>query len=205
MSTSYIPVSANELFSHLPILNQTGYVFKELVGDPNRPNLDPISNINDFNKGAIYNSIEWHLRFQELASKSATLPQSEGLFLRKWAELLGVDRPPGLSDEEFKGYIVGYVLQGHTTLPLMGQVVESIDGVWLLNCDQVGFATDFSPTDNGVTSPVTPGVSASSIITFPLFGVYIITDDIAKLTPSVIEKIDRMVVAGAQVFIGEIE
>lgn len=205
MSTNYIPVSANELLSHLPSLNQTGYVFKELVGDPNRPTLDPISNINDFNKGAIYNSIEWHLRFQELASKSATLPQSEGLFLRKWAELLGVDRPPGLSDEEFKGYIVGYVLQGHTTLPLMAQVVESIDGVWLLNCDQVGFATDFSPTDNGVTSPVTPGVSASSIITFPLFGVYIITDDISKLSPAVIEKIDRMVVAGAQVFIGEIE
>lgn len=199
------PVSASELLSHLPNFNHTGPIFKELVGDPDRPNLEPISNINDFNKGSIYNSVEWHLRFQELASKSATLTDSEGLFLKKWAEFLGVERPPGLSDEEFRGYIIGYVLQGHTTLPMMSGVVEEIEGVWVMHPNQMGFATDFSPTDVGINSPVNPGTVASSLITFPMFGVYIITDDLTKLTPAVIEKIDRMIVAGSQVFIGEID
>jgi hypothetical protein len=199
------PVSASELLGHLPNFNHTGPIFRELVGDPDRPDLEPISNINDFNKGSIYNSVEWHLRFKELASRSATLTEAESLFLKKWAEFLGVERPPGMSDEEFRGYIVGYVLQGHTTLPMMAGVVQEIEGVWVMHPSQMGFAADYSPSDVGINSPVHPGTVASSIITFPRFGVYIITDDFAKLTPAVIEKIDRMIVAGSQVYIGVVD
>lgn len=198
-------LSADELLNQLPQFNKTGKIFKELIGDPERPELLPISNINDINKGSIYNSVEWHIRFQRLAQKSAVLNQAEGYFLEKWAELLGVERPPGLSDEEFIGYIIGYVLSGHTTLPMAFQVINT-PGIWLLHARDVGFAADVSATDVGIIEPSgIYSLSPCGIIFPDRMGVFMITDDLNKITPLLIEKILRMVVAGSAIFVGEIE
>ena len=198
-------ISAEELLNQLPQFNKTGKIFKELIGDPERPELLPLSNINDINKGSIYNSVEWHLRFQRLAQKSAVLNQAEGYFLEKWAELLDVERPPGLSDEEFIGYIIGYVLSGHTTLPMAFQVINT-PGIWLFHARDVGFAADVSATDVGIIEPSgIYSLSPSGIIFPDRMGVFMITDDLNKITPLLIEKILRMVVAGSAIFVGEIE
>lgn len=97
----------NRLLSRLPQFNETDPVFKQLFGDKERPELSPVTNINDINIGATYNAVEWHLRYQELATRCAVLYEAEGHFLRKWAEFLGIVRPPGMSDLEFVGYILG--------------------------------------------------------------------------------------------------
>ncbi|MCG6170241.1 hypothetical protein [Leptospira sanjuanensis] len=194
-------MTSNKLLSRLPQFNETDPVFKVLFGDTDRPELS-VTNINDINKGATYNAIEWHLRYQELATRCAILTEAEGHFLVKWAEFLGIERPPGMNDPEFVGYILGYVLSNELTLTKIAELFPLPDFA-VLRCDELGFASEISATDLGLTLPG-PGTKAvSSIVTPDRLVTYIIVDDFKKISDTQITELNRILAAGTGVYIGE--
>ncbi|TGK41236.1 hypothetical protein [Leptospira andrefontaineae] len=191
----------NHLIDFLPQFNSTDPIFKELFADPTRPEFEPITNINDINKGSIYNSLEWHLRYQDKAAESSTLSKAQGYFLKDWAELLGIVRPKGFSDEEFIGYIIGYVLSNQSTTPKISEIFPS-PNFYVLRSDEFGFASDVSALDLGIAQPG-PGTKAVSSIVTPERGlIYILTIDYANISDLQITKVNRIKAAGTIVYIG---
>lgn len=197
-------MTENKLLLRLPQFNETDPVFKQLFGDKERPELSPVTNINDINVGATYNSIEWHLRYQELATRCAVLSEAEGHFLRKWAEFLGIERPPGMSDTEFVGYILGYVLSNEPTITKIAGLFPRPDFA-VLRCDELGFSSDVSATDVGLTLPGPGTKSVSAIITPDRLVSYIITDDLSQFTNLLLTELNRILAAGTAIYIGEKE
>lgn len=192
----------NKLLARLPQFNETDPVFKELFADKERPELSPLTNINDINAGATYNSIEWHLRYQELSARCSSLSEAEGHFLRKWAEFLGIERPVGMNDPEFVGYILGYVLSNEPTITKIAQLFPRPTFA-VLRPDELGFASDVSATDLSLTLPG-PGTKAvSSIITPDRLVSYIISNDLSNFTDLLLTELNRILAAGTAVYIGE--
>ncbi|MCR1794897.1 hypothetical protein [Leptospira sp. id769339] len=193
----------NLLIDYLPQFNATDPTFKELFADPLRPEFEPITNINDINRGAIFNAIEWHLRYQEVAADSSTLSKAQGYFLKDWAELLGIVRPIGFSDEEFIGFIVGYVLSNQSTTPKISEIFPPPD-FYVLRSDELGFASDISAVDLGIARPG-PGTKAVSSVVTPERGItFILTSDSSNISDLQLTKVNRIKAAGTIVYIGEI-
>ncbi|AGS80558.1 hypothetical protein [Leptospira noguchii] len=191
----------NNLLDKLPQFNSTDPTFQCLWGDLDRPLISPVTNINDINKGAMYNSVEWHLLFQNLASECSTLTQSEGRFLTKWAILLGIERPTGMNDPEFVGYILGYVLSNEPTLTKISQIFQRPDYA-VLRCNELGFTSEVSATDTGLFLPGPNTKTVSSIVT-PLLGVsYILVEDFSFISNVQITELNRILAAGTAVYIG---
>lgn len=193
----------NTFLDGLPQFNETDPTFKELFGDLNRPELVPVTNISDINVGAIYNVLEWHLRFQDLAAKSAVLTDAEQHFLEKWAELLGISRPGTMDDQEFVAYIIGYVLSNEPTIPKVGQVFPP-PTYFVLRCDQLGFATDVSASDLGLSIPGPDTMGAPSIITPDRGASYVIVEDMSSITDNQITEVNRIIAAGTVVYLGAV-
>lgn len=192
----------NKLLDGLPQFNETDPIFNELFGDPSRPELSPVSNINDINVGAIYNSVEWHLRFQDLAVKSAVLSGAEQHFLEKWSALLGIPRPAGMNDSEFVGYIIGYVLSNEPTIPKIAEIFPKPEFA-VLRCDELGFATDVSATDLGLILPGPDTKAVSSVITPDRGASYVLTNDLNRLSDLQLTELNRILAAGVAAFAGE--
>ncbi|EKR55204.1 hypothetical protein [Leptospira interrogans] len=191
----------NKLLDKLPQFNPTDPTFQSLWGNLDRPELSPVTNINDINKGALFNSVEWHLSFQELAFTCATLTQAEGRFLTKWANLLGIERPLGMDDAEFVGYILGYVLSNEPTLTKISLIFQRPDYA-VLRCNELGFTSDVSATDTGLFLPGPNTKAVSSIVT-PLLGVsYILVEDFSSISNVQITELNRILAAGTAVYIG---
>ncbi|AGS80498.1 hypothetical protein [Leptospira alstonii] len=194
-------MALNKLLERLPQFNETDPTFKELFGDKSRPEYLPTTNVNDINVGALFNSVEWHLRYQELATHCAVLSNTEGHFLRKWAELLGIERPLNMNDPEFVGYILGYVLSNEPTIPKIGQIFQRPDFA-VLRCNELGFATDVSASDTGLFLPGPDTNSVSSIVT-PDRGVsYIVAENLSSFKDIQITQLNRILAAGTAVFLG---
>ncbi|TGM04844.1 hypothetical protein EHQ76_07310 [Leptospira barantonii] len=196
-------MTENKLLSRLPQFNETDPVFRELFGDKERPELSPVTNVNDINVGATYNAVEWHLRYQELAARCAVLSEAEGHFLRKWAEFLGIERPTGMNDKEFVGYILGYVLSNEPTIPKIAQLFPRPDFA-VLRCDELGFASDVSATDLGLFLPGPGTKAASGIVTPDRLVSYILTSKFENFTDLFLSELNRILAAGTAVFLGEI-
>ncbi|TGM87951.1 hypothetical protein [Leptospira licerasiae] len=193
----------NLLIDYLPQFNSTDPTFMELFVNPSRPEFEPVTNINDINKGAIFNALEWHLRYQEVAANSSTLSKAHGFFLKDWAELLGIIRPIGFSDEEFIGYIVGYVLSNQSTTPKISEIFPLPD-FYVLRSDEFGFASDVSAVDLGISRPG-PGTKAVSSIVTPERGItFILTFDSSNISDLQLTKINRIKAAGTIIYFGEI-
>ncbi len=195
---------SKDLFSNLPNFNSRGIIFRELIGDLGRIELNPIQNINDINKGAIVNSLEWHLRFQERTADSAVFSNATEWFLDEWGKLFGLPRPIGFNDDEYKGYILGTILSSMNSLPALQAIFPKPDFL-ILNFDQVGFTSDYSATDLDIIEPGVLGANVQSFTTFDRGGVYIFTPDLNLITQQQIEKLLRVIVAGSAVWIGEIQ
>ncbi|EIE01436.1 hypothetical protein [Leptospira licerasiae] len=191
----------NLLIEYLPQFNATDPSFKDLFVDPSRPEFNPITNINDINKGAIFNALEWHLRYQELAANSSTLSNAQSTFLKDWADLLGIARPASLSDEEFIGYIIGYVLSNQSTTPKISEIFPSPD-FFVLRSDEFGFASDVSALDLEIARPG-PGTKGVSAILVPDRGfTLVLTSDPTKISGLLFIKLNRIKVAGTIVYFG---
>jgi|GEM_PF-1863367 len=191
-----------DFFNHFPQFNPSGPVFRDLIGDIERPELEEINNVNDINSGAIANSIEWHRRYQDYAVYSAQFDRSDALFLEKWSELLGITRPGGMTDGEFIGYVIGYVLSSLGTITKISEIYPDPE-FHVYNSNEIGFVPGYSVTDLGILNPTTSGIIPSSIFTYPRNATYVLTDDMSILTDLQIEKTIRVLAAGTALFMGE--
>ncbi|TGJ99913.1 hypothetical protein EHO57_13850 [Leptospira langatensis] len=192
----------NRFLEFLPSFNHTDPVFKEMFGDASRPEFSPVTNINDINKGSLYNGIEWHLRYQDGAATAAVLTEAFGYFLKDWAKLLRVEKPGALSDEDFVGYIVGYILSGQCSYPKIAEIFPKPD-FFVLKTNEFGFAVGVSAAGAGIEPPG-PGSSGVSSIATPDRGLtYILYSDPSKLTETQLIKLNRIVAAGTAVYAGE--
>lgn len=194
----------NKLLEYLPQFNKTDKVFRDLFGNLDSPELSPVQNINDINSGSIFNSIEWHLRFQDASISSAILSNAVRYFLSDWANLLGVKRPSGLTDDEFVSYIVGYILSGECSYPKIKDAFPPPD-FFVLETNGFGFGTEISATDVEIPIPGPIGSGVSSVITPNLGITYVLTQDPTKITRSAIIKINRILAAGTSVYLGVIQ
>ena len=192
----------SEIFQLLPFFNQTGPVFRDLVGDPNRNELDPVQAINDINKGAIENSIEWHLRFQRRAVHEVDLRNARGIFLRKWAEIYGIPRPPSMSDEDFIGYMIGRILSVSSARPALVSIFPE-PKYQVFGCAQVGAFLDVCYYNVGVQDPKKTKVRmASSVLTFGTNSIYVYVKDPDHIGSEIKKKLYDTLAAGFAVYAG---
>ncbi|PNV74373.1 hypothetical protein [Leptospira inadai] len=190
----------NRFLEYLPQFNSSDPEFKKLFGDVSRPEFF-ITNINDINKGALYNSIEWHLRFQESAVSSSNLSNADGYFLKYWADLLNIQRPSGLDDPSFVSYILGTILSGECSITRIAEIFSS-PLFTVLNSNEFGFASDLSATDVGICPPGPSTSFVSSVVTPDRLVTYVLTKDKSNFTLSLFTKLNRMVAAGTSVYFG---
>lgn len=192
----------SQIYDMLPFFNQTGPVFRDLVGDLTRDEIDPVSSINDINKGAIENSLEWHLRFQQRAVSEAVLTNARGIFLKEWANVYGIDRPPSMSDEDFVGYIIGRVLATSSAMPAVITILPE-PTFKVFQPYQVGGFLDVCHFDVGLQNPdTTPARMASSVLTFGNNSLYVYIRDPADITPGVKTRLYDTLAAGFAVYAG---
>ena len=190
----------NRLLDYLPQFNSTDPEFKKLFGDVSRPEFT-ITNINDINKGALFNSIEWHLRFQDSAVSSSNLAEADGYFLKYWADLLNIERPSGLDDPSFVGYILGTILSGECSIPKIAEIFPP-PLFTVLNSNEFGFASDLSATDVGICPPGPNTHFVSGVVTPDRLVSYVLSKDKSNFTVSLFTKLNRMVAAGTSVYAG---
>jgi hypothetical protein len=193
-------ISAKELFDLLPNFSRTGEIYKQFIGDDEAIELPVITNISDINTGAIYNILEWHLRFKDIAIKSASLKESNSIFLNIWGETLNISRPSGYTDSQYIEYIVSEILS--TTITFAG-VVNNFPNEKVFHCQEMGFYSDFSVSDVGVLNPNIPNRMASSIVTHERNSVYIYTDDFLTVSPVALATTTKRKAAGTGIYIGE--
>jgi len=193
-------ISAKELFNLLPNFSKVGKIFREFIGDETASELPVITNINHINTGSLFNILEWHLRFKDLAIKSSALETASTLFLNIWGETLNISRPNGYTDEQYIGYIIGEILATPITFP---GVVNSFPNEKVYHCQEMGFYTDFSVTDAGVLNPNIDNRIASSIITHERDSVYIYSDDFLTLDPVSLSVTNKRKAGGTGIYIGE--
>lgn len=189
------------IYNHLPLWNQNGEIFKGFIGDKFSPEKPDIKEINDINGGAVYNAVEWHVRFQELARVSASLGDALSVFLDIWGKVLNIFRPnSAYSDTEYRGFIIGKILSTVTTTPGMRKIFKDFP---FYHCEDIGFFADFSCSDVGVLDPNKPNRLASSITTYHYDAVYVYTDDLALITPELLARAKTQKAAGTAILIGE--
>lgn len=194
----------NGFYEDFVYFNQTGQVFKDLVGDQDREILEPISSINDINQGAIFNALFSHVSHKALASKSVVLTEAETIYLDKWGEILKIDRPAGFSDAAYIGFILGRILSSIASLPQISRLFSDIPGVFVFPAKEMGFFSDFSCTDMGIVNPSVPlSRLASSVICFQSNCVYVYVPDLSAITPNVIAQMAFLQAGGTAIFIGE--
>lgn len=189
------------IYDHLPLWNKDGEIFKGFIGDRFSPEDPVIKEINDINGGAIYNAVEWHVRFQELAKVSAALGEALSVFLDIWGWVLNIKRPnAAYSDIEYRGFLIGKILSTVTTTPGMRKIFIDFP---FFHCEEMGFFADFSCSDVGVLDPNKPNRLASSITTFAYDACYVYTPDMALITNEILTRAKAQKAAGTALLIGE--
>lgn len=192
--------SASELFDLLPNFNKEGEIYRDFIGDYEASELPDITNISDINTGSIYNILEWHLRYKNLAITSAKLEEASAMFLDIWGATIGITRPVGYTDEQYVGYLIGEILATAITFP---QVVQLFPDQEVFHCLEMGFFTDFSCTDVDVLDPNKDNRIASGIITHERNSVYIYANDFLTVPAGAIATANKRKSAGTGFYIGE--
>ncbi|EMO29396.1 hypothetical protein LEP1GSC170_1204 [Leptospira interrogans serovar Bataviae str. HAI135] len=129
---------------YLSLFNKSGKVFRALFYDPDRKEKNHIQNINDINKGAIYNGIEWHYRFIKRLVDEFTLTNASGFLLNAWGEFLGVANDTNLPDYEYRAKILSKLLSIVGTLPAIKNLIKDLDHVEIKEAQELGFFECFS-------------------------------------------------------------
>lgn len=192
----------SDIYEKLPFFNNTGPVFRELIGDPTRPELEPVGSINDINQGAVENSLEWHLRFQRRAVQEAVLTNATGIFLEKWASIFGIQRPPAMTDPDFVGYIIARVMAVSSALPAVVVMFPEPD-FKVYPGPKTGAFLDLACFDVGPQNPdTTEARMAMSVITFPNNSLYVWVQDPARITPAIKQRLYDTLAAGSAVYVG---
>ncbi len=180
---------------YLRLFDREGDEYKKLIYDSSRQENEPVVRVNDINKGALHNALEWHRRAALNFSQNMNLRLADGLLISLWAEFWAIERPGGLSDEGFKTYILATALGLSPTTLTISSILSGMAVVR----EPRNMGPYFNYSYLGI-GPSRSGVQ-SFIPTHTLNVVYIIfeTSDYDK---SVLDAIGRIVAAGKGVLVG---
>ncbi|MBM9499738.1 hypothetical protein JWG44_05670 [Leptospira sp. 201903071] len=185
---------------YLSLFNRSGTVFKALFFDPDRVEKIQIKNINDINKGAVYNALEWHYRFVKRLIAEFPITNASGFLLKAWGTFLGVPNDQALSDQEYRAKILSKILAIVGTLPAIKNLVKDIDRVEVKEAQDLGFFLDVAYLD----TPVLKNRPFGSVMTHPTNAIYIIFNTIFDIDPALLRTIYQLKSAGIGVFAGVI-
>ncbi|MDI7165965.1 hypothetical protein [Leptospira santarosai] len=185
---------------YLSLFNRSGAVFKALIFDPERSEKPQINNINDINKGAIFNALEWHYRFIKRLIDEFPLTKASGFLLKAWGLFLGVPNDQEHTDQEYRSQIITKILAIVGTLPAIKNLVKDINHVEVKEAQELGFFLDVAYFD----TPVLKNRPFGSVMTHPTNAIYIIFNTIFDIDPALLQTIYQLKSAGVGVFAGVI-
>ncbi|PJZ51578.1 hypothetical protein [Leptospira adleri] len=185
---------------YLSLFNRSGAVFKALFFDPERIEKPQIKNINDINKGAVFNALEWHYRFVKRLIEEFPLTNASGFLLKAWGTFLGVPNDQALPDPEYRAKILSKILAIVGTLPAIKNLVKNIDRVEVKEAQDLGFFLDVAYLD----TPVLKNRPFGSVMTHPTNAIYIIFNTIFDIDSALLRTIYQLKSAGIGVFAGVI-
>jgi hypothetical protein len=197
-------ISAEKLIENLPFFNKTNYIFRGLIFDKDRKEADQISNINDLNRGTIYNMVEWHLRFKSRALNESILTNARTFFLEEWRKIFGVIRPSNIDDAEFVDYIIGKVVSSLGSAPAVYAIFQqSGEAGDLITAEEYGAFADSACSDVGPIDSTDPVIRMStSVVTFDRSCMYVIITNPDSITSGFIQKLAAAMTGGVAIFIG---
>lgn len=192
------------LIEHLPFFNSEGEEFKKLVEDKNYPYSTEIKNINDFNSGAIYNALKWHIEFQKEIIKQCYLINARDFYLDEHNKIYGIERPTGFSDEEFISFIISKITSAQTSFSVL---VNLLKDFIVYDAGNMGMFSDLCFSDINILDSSFDKKKRfySSIITFFNNSIYAITDNPDKITNALSILVRNSISAGFAVYVGIIQ
>lgn len=191
------------LHENLPLFAKEDIVYKQLIGDPSRPNLLPETNINDYNSGAIENALRWHIEYQKRIVAESSLINATGHNLDLWGSFYGIARPIGMNDADYVQLIISTVTAVIATAPIIFNLFPDPPDAYKFKAKELGMFLDYSCLDTGVINPNSAlSVNRSSVLTSGKGAIYILVADINTITNQIITKLKTIIGAGTSVYVG---
>lgn len=188
------------IFDYLSLFNRLGKVFKAVVYDPDKTERSTISNINDINKGAIHNAIEWHMRFMHRLLEEFPLTKASGFLLNDWGKFLGIPNEEGLSDEDYRAKIVARLLAIVGTKSVIKKLIPENADVFLREGSEMGWFLDVCYLD----TPAYPDKMVGATFTYQHNALYILFRTLYDINLPLLRAIYQLKSAGIAVFAGTI-
>lgn len=185
---------------YLSLFGRIGKVFKALVYNPDKTENPVISNINDINKGALHNAIEWHNRFIYRLIEEFPLTKATGFLLRNWGEFLGIPNDEGLSDDDYRAKIVAKLLAIVGTKSVIKKLIPENADVYLREGNQMGWFLDVCYLD----TPAYPDQMVGATFTYQHNALYILFRTLYDINLPLLRAIYQLKAAGIGVFAGTI-
>ena len=181
----------------LGLFNRSGPEYRNLVYDRDREENPVVNQINDLNKGALYNSLTWHLRFAFRLGEESSLLNATGAILRDFGKLFNLEWPIGMSAAAFRNYIIGRVVAGANSFSAIRQIFieQSIK-----EPQYIGPYLDFSHCDIPIRED---GVGGSTFV-FPYGALYVLFDA-DEYDPSLLRAAQSVKAAGIGLFQGIVQ
>jgi hypothetical protein len=191
------------IHERLPFFNKSGPIYRVFIGDIEREELPTITNINDINRGAIENAVEWHRRLQKRSVAEMNIREARGLFLRFWQDILGTPRPTSMTDEDFADYMVRKILATGVAKP---QVFAAIPDALFEKFGSKQPPGGFSDVCHADVGPIPPSGPfwASSVVSFPRNAIYVVVRSADVITDGIRTRLDAAMAAGIAVFVAVI-
>lgn len=175
----------------LNLFDQTTQTFKEFIYDRTRSENDPVNNIQDINKGALHNAIEWNNRWKTRILEESNLNVAKGLILDAFGELFGIRRI-STDDEAYRQYILDILFPPYFTLPYLQAYLSNAE---VSECYDIGFFLDSSFLNNSNDNDIIGSNLIAESNT-----VYIFWDTKKEVDFQLIRRLYRIKPAGIQLY-----
>ncbi|MBE7411434.1 MAG: hypothetical protein HS129_05105 [Leptospiraceae bacterium] len=188
------------IFDYLSLFGRFGENFKGIVFDTDSTEKTEIKNINDINKGAIHNSVEWHNRLVQRIVDEFPLTKASGFLLRDWGEFVGIPNDTELPDTEYRAKIFSKILSVIGTISIIRSLLPPSGNVVVKEAIDLGCFLDACFFD----VPVMKTKIAGAVMTYPTNALYIIFNSSDDINPILMRTIAELKAAGVAVFAGVI-
>lgn len=182
------------------MFNRSGEVYKTVIHDPDRTQGSNIGNVQDINRGAIHNVLEWTARFALRLKHEFPLSNATGHLLKEWGRFLGIPNDSGLSDEGYRQSILGKILAIAGTLPVIRRLIGEDTRTEIREAHEIGLYLDNAFLDTSVDRARQVG----SVFTHPRNAIYVIFDTYADVSTALLELIAKLKIAGVGLYAGVI-
>jgi len=188
------------LFQHLSLFGRFGEKFKAIVYDNDSVEKTEIKNINDINKGAIHNSVEWHNRLMQRIVEEFPLTMATGFLLRDWGEFVGIQNDTSLTDEDYRAKIFAKILSIIGTIPIIRSLLPPGGSTVIKEAADLGCFLDVCHLD----VPAMKNKIVGAVMTHKTNALYIIFNSSEDLNPILMRTIYELKAAGVGVYAGVI-